>query len=125
MNKKISILTLALMLGITSVVSAKENCCSKMNMGGGYVASQADISTIKAVQDMEKGSYVTLQGQIIKRINKNKYQFKDQTGTMMVKIGKKIWRGLVVSAEDTVQISGKVEKSKDATMLDVKSLIKQ
>lgn len=125
MNKKLGILTFALMLCITSVVSAKDCHCDKMKMGGGYVASQSDITTVKAVQDLSDDAMVTLQGQIEKRVKKNKYQFKDQTGTMMVKIGKKVWQGQVVNADDTVQITGEIDKDKDGITLDVENLIKK
>lgn len=125
MNKKIGILTFALLLSISAMASAKESMCDKMKIEGGYIASQADISTVNKAQTMEDDSYVTLQGQIEKRVKKDKYQFKDQTGTMMVEINKKIWKGQVISADDTVQITGEIDKNKDGVMLDVESLIKK
>ncbi|MBQ8870920.1 MAG: NirD/YgiW/YdeI family stress tolerance protein [Alphaproteobacteria bacterium] len=122
--KKMSLLALAIMLGLSGVANAKHDDC-KEKMHGGYIVSDADITTVKAAQGMQEDSMVTLQGQIEKQLKKDMYQFKDSSGTMMIKIGKKKWHGQTVSAKDTVQITGEIEKDDDKTVLDVESLIKK
>ena len=123
MIKKFSLFIFALMLVIPNIVSAKHDC--KYQISGGYVTSDSDISNVKSAQDMSEDNFITLQGQIEKRISKNMYQFKDSSGIMMVKIDKKIWRGQTVNANDIVQISGKIDKKDNKIILDVDSLMKK
>ena len=124
MKTTVSIFTLIAMLMTASVVSAKDDCHCNMVMGG-YIAGQEDISTVKAVEGMEDDSIVTLQGNIVKRLKKDMYQFKDSTGTINVKIKKKVWHGQTVSSQDVVQIMGEVDREKDGIKIDVESLIKK
>lgn len=124
MKTTVSIFTLIALLISAPVVSAKDDCHYKMAIGG-YIAGQEDISTVKAIEGMEDDSMVTLQGHIIKRLKKDMYQFKDSTGTINIKIKKKVWHGQTISAQDVVQIMGEVEKERDGTKIDVESLIKK
>lgn len=123
MIRKLSLFIFALMLSAPNFASAKDDC--KYQISGGYIISDSDVSNVKAAQDMSENNFVTLQGQIEKRINKNMYQFKDSSGTMMVKIDKKIWRGQTVGASDIVQISGKIDEKDNKIILDVDSLMKK
>lgn len=124
MKTTVSIFTLIALLISSPVVSAKDDCHYKMAIGG-YIAGQEDISTVKAIEGMEDDSIVTLEGHIIKRLKKDMYQFKDSTGTINIKIKKKVWHGQTISAQDVVQIMGEVEKERDGTKIDVESLIKK
>ncbi len=124
MIKKASLLALCFMIALSGASFAKESCLNNEKYGG-YIVSQEDISTVKDAQNMKDDSYVTLQGNITKRLTKNKYQFADSSGTIMLKIGKKVWHGQTVSAKDIVQIMGEVEKENDKTIIDVKTLIKK
>ncbi|MBE6450667.1 MAG: NirD/YgiW/YdeI family stress tolerance protein [Alphaproteobacteria bacterium] len=122
--KKISLTALAVMLCLSSLANAKEHC-DYMDKKGGYIVSDSDITTVKTALGMQEDSIVTLQGQIEKRLKKDMYQFKDASGTMMIEIGKKVWHGQTVSAKDTVQITGELDKDDDKIVLDVESLIKK
>lgn len=121
MIKKTLILALAFIIGISGISYAKDECSEKY---GGYIASQADIPSVKEVANMADGSYVTLQGNISKRLTKEMYQFTDSSGSIMLKMDKKVWHGQTINAKDTVQIFGKVDKEKDKTIIKVKNLIK-
>ena len=124
MVKKIKILVLLIGLCFANTTFAKHKCDYKA-MGGGYIVSDSDIVSVKDAQAMKDDDIVTLQGKIEKRIKKNKYQFADSTGNMIVKIDKKVWHGQLVNSSDVVQITGEIDKDKDATILDVESLIKK
>ena len=58
-------------------------------------------------------------------IKKDKYTFQDGTGTMTVEIDKDIWNGQTVTPQDTVLISGELDKDGDRTKLDVERLMKK
>lgn len=70
MKKTICILSMLLILGVTSEVFAKHDCHHEMKLGGGYIISAADVSTVKDAKTMEDDAIVTLQGNIEKRIKK-------------------------------------------------------
>ena len=124
MIKKIGFLVITFMLSCASITMAKDKCEHNLKSGG-YIVSDADVTTVKNALQMDDDSIVTLQGQIEKRIKKDKYQFKDNTGNMVVKIEKKVWHGQTVNSSDVVQITGELDKDKDGTTLDVESLIKK
>lgn len=43
----------------------------------------------------------------------------------MLKIKNKIWQGQSISAQDTVQVTGELDKEKDEIELKVESIIKK
>ena len=86
---------------------------------------EPQISTVKAAMDMADDSMVTLQGKIEKRIKKDKYTFQDATGSMTVEIDKDIWNGQTVTPQDTVVISGELDRDGKHAKLDVEQLTKK
>ena len=107
MNKKLLALTTALTVAVSGAAFAKcdyEDCMKMMHRDmGGFVQSQADISTVKQAMEMPDDAIVTLKGNIEKQVKKDKYIFKDATGEMTVEIGNKpfIIRPLFVKKKDT------------------------
>lgn len=130
MKKTVSILTLALMLGVSGAAVAKCDCkdCGK-NLMGGYVDSadqkNMTISTVQSVAGLKDGDMVTLEGKITKRIKKDKYIFADKTGNIRVEIDKKVWRGQNVTPDDMIMITGEIDKDDDRTTIDVERLLKK
>lgn len=126
MNKTMTALAAALMIGMSGAAMAKCDCsdCYKKR-GGGFMEGEPQVSTVKEAKGMADDSMVTLQGKIEKRIKKDKYTFQDGTGTMTVEIDKDIWNGQTVTPQDTVLISGELDKDGDRTKLDVERLMKK
>lgn len=125
MNKTLTALTMALMLGISGTAMADCNCKDCYKRSGGYLAGEAQIATVKDAMRMSDDSTVTLKGQIAKQIKKDKYLFKDNTGTITVEIDKDVWKGQSVSPKDTVEITGDIDRDDDRVRVDVDRLIKQ
>lgn len=125
MNMKLTAMALALMLGISGAALAKHKCedC-KNNERGGYLGGVGEVVTIKQALTMPDESEITLRGQIEKRIKKDKYLFKDESGTITVEIDKDIWNGQTVGPKDTVVISGELDKDDDRSMIEVDRLVK-
>ena len=107
MLKYAKILILVLSLCISNITYAKDCGDCKMKSGG-YIASDSDVISVKEAQSM-----------------KDKYKFVDATGSMTVKIGKKVWQGQAVNSSDEVQITGEIDRDKDDVSLDVENLIKK
>lgn len=126
MNRKITALIMALVLGLSSAAFAKhKDGDHKVRERGGYIGGNSEIITVKQALTMPDDSDVTLRGQIEKRIKKDKYQFKDESGTIIVEIDKDVWDGQTVGPNDTVTITGELDKDDNRTTVDVERLIKK
>ena len=78
--------------------------------------------TVTQALKMNDDTYVTVQGNIIKRISDDKYLFKDATGTMTVEIDTDKWAGQTVNMTDKLELTGEIEKKFNSTVLDVDSV---
>lgn len=76
-------------------------------------------STVSEILKMNNNSYVSVQGNIVKRISDDKYSFKDATGTMTVEIDDDKWGGVNVETQDKLELIGEIEKKYNTTELDV------
>ena len=100
---------------------------------GGFKGSDVDstIKTVSQVKDEQDDAWVTVKGNITKKLSKDKYLFKDSTGEIVVEIDSKYWQGVEVSEKDVVELSGEVDKDyfKDGKLskikLDVKSPVQK
>lgn len=112
---------------LTSVLCASlisASAFSKDVMMGGFKGPAVAPITVKEALELKDDSRVTLMGNIERSLGGNQYLFKDATGSVEVEIDKKRWNGVIVSPEDTVEISGKVDKDWGSTEIDVKQIQK-
>lgn len=65
---------------------------------------------------------VSLNGQIVKRLGRDYYQFSDQTGSVTVEIDDFTWPNASVTLNRPVHIVGKVDKDDHEVKIDVKRL---
>ncbi|WP_111779116.1 YgiW/YdeI family stress tolerance OB fold protein [Pectobacterium parvum] len=91
---------------------------------GGFTDSQSSLTTVDKAKDLRDDSWVTLRGNIEKRIGDENYLFRDSTGTMEVEIDHKRWNGQMVSPNDKVEIQGELDKDFNSVELDVKQIRK-
>ena len=66
-------------------------------------------TTVKHALTLKDDSKVQLKGYIVKSVGDEKYQFRDNTGTIMVEIDDKLWQGKPVNAKTPVTINGEVD----------------
>lgn len=86
----------------------------------GYKGSEDTGQThIDQIRDFRQGGYVTLEGYIVKKEQSERYQFRDNTGTLPIIAPKKTFGGKTYTAEDKVRVSGKVQGKGDKTTLHV------
>ncbi|MBP2169041.1 uncharacterized protein (TIGR00156 family) [Erwinia toletana] len=91
---------------------------------GGFSGPNGSVVTVKQAQDLKDDSWVTLRGNIEKRIGDEDYTFRDASGTMTVEIDHKRWEGLSVSPADKVELQGELDKDFNSVELDVKRVSK-
>lgn len=92
---------------------------------GGFTGPGPAITTVEQAKSMRDDTKVTLRGNIIQHLGKDKYLFKDSSGTIHVDIDHDDWMGQTVGPEDTVEIYGEVDKDWNSVEIDVKRLVKK
>lgn len=114
------LLTIALLLGLS--FSANAQFIETKNEGG-FKGPGLNVSTVKEALDMKDETPVLLRGNIEQSLGDEKYLFKDATGSIVVEIDKKRWKGQEVTPQNTVEISGEVDKELFSTAeIDVKTV---
>jgi len=118
LKKTLTALALVAVLSFSGASFAGDGI--KKHMGGfKQDISQMPVSTVQNVQSMPEDTMVVLQGNISKRIKKDKYMFNDNTGEMLVEIEGYAWNGQEISPTDVVTIVGEIDKDGNVTMLEV------
>lgn len=115
-------MSLALVAGFAFLSVAN---AGKHHKGGGYQNSNMPVSTVAEVLVMEDDMPVKVSGKLTKQVKGNTYQLEDPTGMIMVEIDEEDWGGNVITEQDTVIIYGEVDKDKNKTEIDAKSVHKQ
>ena len=77
---------------------------------GGFKGPSAGVTTVADALKAKDDTLVVLTGHIEKETAKEKYQFRDSTGGIIVEIDNDDWKGLTVTPADTVTIYGEVDK---------------
>ncbi|EPS0558330.1 YgiW/YdeI family stress tolerance OB fold protein [Enterobacter roggenkampii] len=81
-----------------------------------------EMSTAAQAKTLRDDTWVVLEGNIVKQLGHEIYQFRDSSGTVNIEIDDKRWPGKNVSPTDKVRLEGKVEKDWNSVNIDVKSL---
>lgn len=92
---------------------------------GGFTGPSIAPTTILKAKELKDDTNVILEGQIIKRMGKDKYLFKDATGEIVVEIDNRDWNGVKVAPEDIVIIYGEVDKDWNSIEIDVDKITKK
>jgi uncharacterized protein (TIGR00156 family) len=85
-------------------------------MAGGVVQAQFKddtiaVSTVAEAKELKNGTWVVLEGHVLKRKSRNTYIFKDKTGQIDIEVNMSAWQGHDVTPDNIVRISGIVSKS--------------
>ncbi len=102
--KKLLLMTIVLLGAGVSAADAKFVGPSEKDMAPA-------IMTVSEVAKLKDDKHVVMKGTIEKHLTKDKYQFVDATGKIVVEIDGDEWRGLDVTPADTVVIVGETDKS--------------
>lgn len=122
MKKLLSVAVLALS---TSAFAGFTSGNTTANGGfNGPSFKQSSVTTVAKAKHAYDDTYVTLRGNITNKIGKEKYTFKDSTGSIRVEIDDDVWRGLNVTPKMKVTIYGKVDHDDGRVEIDVKRISK-
>ena len=74
-----------------------------------HAAVAPATTTVKQALNMKDDQKVQLRGYIVKSIGDEKYEFKDNTGSITVDIDDDLWQGKPIAANTPVTIIGEVD----------------
>jgi uncharacterized protein (TIGR00156 family) len=115
MNRKGLVLAAAVLVSAFCAVNAQQ---------GGYTGPGAAVVTAAEAKNLRDDSPVLLQGKIERFLGDEKYVFSDESGSIIVEIDNKIWGTLSVNQNDTVEISGKIDRDFRKIEVEVKTIKK-
>ncbi|WP_380178626.1 YgiW/YdeI family stress tolerance OB fold protein [Kalamiella sp. sgz302252] len=125
------VLTLAALLALSLNVMAEdkggfeagETPPPPHKQDAGYKGSEdTNESLIKTVHTLKADSWVTLEGNITKKIAGNTYAFQDKSGKINLVIPESAWGGKKYDAKDLVRVSGFVKHRGKQTEIAVKQI---
>jgi uncharacterized protein (TIGR00156 family) len=90
----------------------------------GYIGPGLTPVTVNAAKKLRDDSPVTLHGKIDRFLGDEKYLFSDNSGSVIIEVDRILWRGLIISETDMVEITGEIDKDFDGVEIDVSSIKK-
>ena len=79
-------------------------------------------TTVSEALLMEDNTPVALVGTITQNLGDEKYQFTDNTGTIVVEIDDEDWNGLTPNPNDMVVITGEIDKDGNIVEVDAETV---
>lgn len=70
-------------------------------------------STVATAKSLKDDTQVSLQGQVIRALGKDKYEFRDATGTLIVEIDNQKWHGKPITQQAQVILIGEIDRESD------------
>lgn len=77
------------------------------------------VTSVSAALEAADDAHVLLEGQIVKRLQDELYEFKDATGNIQVEIDDEDWPNQTVSETAKVRLTGEVDKDFNGREIDV------
>lgn len=117
----------ALLAALAVIASAQAQTAggfAPAQTGGGFAGPGVGgaATTVAEALKLRDDAFVTLQGRIVSALGDEKYVFQDATGSVTVEIDDDEWRGITVTPETTIEITGELDKELfEAPKIDVKS----
>lgn len=117
-----------LLLSLFCVLAVAVNAQAKnkhKNQGFVFVPENVVIETVADAKNMDDDTIVVLQGQIVKALGDDKYQFTDETGEIILDIDEDDFNGVTVTEGELIEITGEIDKEMmKPTEIDVKQIKK-
>lgn len=102
-----------LLLSLICVLLAAANAQAKdkhKNKGFMFVPESVVVETVADAKNKADDTIVVLQGQIVKALGDDKYQFTDETGEIVLDIDQDDFDGVTVVEGEIIQITGEIDK---------------
>jgi uncharacterized protein (TIGR00156 family) len=97
---------------------------SLANAQEGFRGPGPDVVTVDAAKGLRDDYPVVLRGRIERFLGDEKYLFTDETGSIIIEIDNRLWHGLSVDQNDTVEITGEVDRGFMRTEIEASGIKK-
>lgn len=74
------------------------------------------VSTVAVAKTLKDNTQVRLQGQVVRALGKDKYEFRDSTGTLIAEIDQQKWHSIPITQQSEVILVGEIERESDNTI---------
>lgn len=89
---------------------------------GGFQGPAPTLSTVARAKTLPDDAWVVLEGHIARQTGHERYEFRDNSGTVEVDIDGKYWAGQHASPSDKVRLEGEVDRDWNHSEIDVKNI---
>lgn len=89
---------------------------------GGFNGPMPGLSSVAQAKTLRDDAWVVLEGNIVKQVGHELYEFRDSSGTVYVDIDDKYWVGQAATSNSKVRIEGEVDKDWASVEIDVKNI---
>lgn len=86
------------------------------------VTDNQQLTATHQLAQLSTGTWVTLQGNIIRQTGKKTWELRDRTGTAQLQIDDEVWQGQEVKPDDLVSVNGTLLHHGKSLLIDVKKL---
>ncbi|GLR07654.1 TIGR00156 family protein [Mixta theicola] len=86
------------------------------------VTDNQQLTATSQLAQLSTGTWVTLQGNIIRQTGKNSWQLRDRSGTVQLQIDDNVWQGQEVKPDDLISVNGTLLRHGKSLLIDVKKL---
>lgn len=86
------------------------------------VTDNQQLSTTHQLAQLSTGTWVTLQGNILRQTGKNTWILRDRVGTVQLRIEADVWQGQEVKPDDLISVNGTLLRHGKSLLVDVKKL---
>ncbi|MEQ4531605.1 MAG: NirD/YgiW/YdeI family stress tolerance protein [Mixta sp.] len=86
------------------------------------VTDNQQLTATNQLAQLSTGTWVTLQGNLLRQTGKNTWELRDQTGTAQLQINPDVWQGQEVKPDDLISVNGTLLRHGNSVLVQVKKL---
>ena len=127
MKKKVLFLAVGLLALVIFTTHAQQGGYSgpgTQGTQGGFGGPGASPVSVAQALTLRDDSPVILRGRIVRFLGDEKYTFTDSTGSITIEIDRRTWGTLSVNENDTVEISGEIDRELNRVEVEVATIRK-
>ncbi|MEX2125324.1 MAG: NirD/YgiW/YdeI family stress tolerance protein [Woeseia sp.] len=109
-------------LGALSVGALSIAANAEAQSGGFAGPDNLKLVTVAETSELPDDTQVKLQGYIVKALGDENYEFRDDSGTIVVEIDDDEWGGLEVTPEVAVELTGEIEQERNGTEMEADTI---
>lgn len=115
---KMTVISTGAVLSLAAFAAA----ANQQTAGGFQGPDNLQLVTVADAQKLGDDTMVKMQGFIVRSLGDEKYEFKDETGTITVEIDNEDWRGVEATPETRIEVRGEIDKEWNRVEVDVDSV---